>query len=162
MSEITILHLSDVHCKQKEKETDPTFSGVVKERMIHTIKEHMDINAAVPDVVVVTGDVAFSGKEYDGAKEFFESLRSILPEKTSFLVVPGNHDVDRSEVDPQDAFFIIACPETTANACLPLTKVNFDCPFPTFLISRTHYSFAGGGSFKKPIFLSGLLSVFSR
>ena len=49
--------------------------------------------------VVVTGDIAFSGKpsQYDLAAEFFKSLASTLGlGMDRIFVVPGNHDVDRS------------------------------------------------------------------
>ncbi len=51
--------------------------------------------------VAVTGDIAFSGKkpEYDEALKFFEKLKGILPKETEFLVVAGNHDVDRDQLD---------------------------------------------------------------
>ncbi len=49
--------------------------------------------------VVVTGDIAFSGKpsQYDLAAEFFKLLASTLGlGMDRIFVVPGNHDVDRS------------------------------------------------------------------
>ena len=102
MSKITILHLSDVHFKRKDKETTPTFHQDVAVKMIDTIKQHLDKYHVVPDVAAVTGDIAFSGKEYeyDEAKLFFKDLKAVLPSKTEFLAVPGNHDVERDKVDP--------------------------------------------------------------
>ena len=52
--------------------------------------------------VVVTGDIAFSGKpsEYELAAEFFKSLASTLGlGMDRIFVVPGNHDVDRNLKD---------------------------------------------------------------
>jgi 3',5'-cyclic AMP phosphodiesterase CpdA len=83
---IIILHLSDIHFKRNEKET---FRGDVQSKMIDAIKEHMEKYPMEPDFAAVTGDIAFSGKEYDEAKAFFEDLESVLPAKTKFLVVPG-------------------------------------------------------------------------
>ena len=100
MSEITILHLSDVHFKCKDKETTPTFRQDVTTKMIEAIQQHLDKYQVVPDVLAVTGDIAFSGKEYDEAKLFFKDLKAVLPSKTEFLAVPGNHDVERDKVDP--------------------------------------------------------------
>jgi 3',5'-cyclic AMP phosphodiesterase CpdA len=102
MSEITILHMSDVHFKTKEKETTPTFRQDVTTKMIAAVQQHLDKHHAAPDVVAVTGDIAFSGKEYeyDNAKMFFKDLKAVLPSKTDFLAVPGNHDVERDKVDP--------------------------------------------------------------
>jgi predicted MPP superfamily phosphohydrolase len=100
MSEITILHMSDVHFKTKEKETTPTFRQDVTTKMIGAIQQHLDKYQVVPDVLAVTGDIAFSGKEYDNAKMFFKELKAVLPSKTEFLAVPGNHDVQRDSIDP--------------------------------------------------------------
>ncbi|UCH92817.1 MAG: metallophosphoesterase, partial [Candidatus Aminicenantes bacterium] len=93
--EITILHLSDVHFKREEKET---FQEDVETKMINAVKEHLDKIHAKLDFVAITGDIAFSGKEYDKAKTFFKRLKSVLPTNTKFLVVPGNHDVDRKKI----------------------------------------------------------------
>ncbi len=99
MSEITILHLSDIHFKKKEKEDNKTFSQTVQQRLIDSVKNHSQKNGS-PDVVAVTGDIAFSGKEqeYEEAADFFDRLKGVLPKKTEFLLVPGNHDVDRERI----------------------------------------------------------------
>ena len=98
MSEIEILHLSDIHFKRDKDDENKTYRKDVKNKMVAKIKEHIDRNNLDLDFVAVTGDIAFSGKEYEEAKSFFDDLESILPEKTVFLVVPGNHDVDRDKV----------------------------------------------------------------
>ncbi|RCV64808.1 Formylglycine-generating enzyme [Methanophagales archaeon] len=99
MCEITILHLSDIHFKRKKDEDRKAFREDVRAKMLAKITEHIDANNVNLDFVVVTGDIAFSGKEYEEAKSFFADLKSILPEETIFLAVPGNHDVDRDYVD---------------------------------------------------------------
>nr|NIM11166.1 hypothetical protein [Candidatus Aminicenantes bacterium]NIM79723.1 hypothetical protein [Candidatus Aminicenantes bacterium]NIN17266.1 hypothetical protein [Candidatus Aminicenantes bacterium]NIN41135.1 hypothetical protein [Candidatus Aminicenantes bacterium]NIN85699.1 hypothetical protein [Candidatus Aminicenantes bacterium] len=100
MSEITILHLSDIHFKKKEGEENKTFHEVVQQQLIEAVKMHLNEHGN-PDFVVVTGDIAFSGKkpEYDKSLEFFAELKAVLPGETEFLAVPGNHDVDRDKVD---------------------------------------------------------------
>ena len=40
MSEITILHLSDIHFKRKEKEDNKTFRQTVQQRLIDAVKNH--------------------------------------------------------------------------------------------------------------------------
>jgi formylglycine-generating enzyme required for sulfatase activity/calcineurin-like phosphoesterase family protein len=102
MSEITILHLSDIHFKKKKEVEKNAFRRDVQQKLVDTVKAHTGKSEhRAPDVVAVTGDIAFSGKknEYDKALEFFNSLKDVLPGKTEFLVVPGNHDVDRDKVD---------------------------------------------------------------
>ncbi|MFO0591522.1 MAG: metallophosphoesterase [Polyangiaceae bacterium] len=53
-----------------------------------------------PDLVFFTGDLAFSGKkaEYDRAKPFLVELLTVLGlDRDRLFIVPGNHDVDRTE-----------------------------------------------------------------
>jgi hypothetical protein len=99
MSKIAILHLSDIHFKKDKDDENKTFRKDVKNKMLAKIKEHIDRNNLDLDFVAVTGDIAFSGMEYNEAKSFFDDFKSILPEKTVFLAVPGNHDVDRGYVN---------------------------------------------------------------
>jgi calcineurin-like phosphoesterase family protein len=94
MSKITILHLSDIHFKKNKDDERKTFREDVREKMLAKITEHIDKNNLDLDFVAVTGDIAFLGKEYEEAKKFFNDLKSKLPEKTIFLPVPGNHDVN--------------------------------------------------------------------
>jgi predicted MPP superfamily phosphohydrolase len=61
--QITILHLSDIHFKWKKIET---FREDVEEKMIDTIKAHLDNIHSELDFVAVTGDIAFSGKKERG------------------------------------------------------------------------------------------------
>ena len=72
--QITILHLSDIHFKWKKIET---FREDVEEKMIDTIKAHLDNIHSELDFVAVTGDIAFSGKgdEYEKAKNFFVGIK---------------------------------------------------------------------------------------
>jgi formylglycine-generating enzyme required for sulfatase activity/calcineurin-like phosphoesterase family protein/energy-coupling factor transporter ATP-binding protein EcfA2 len=100
MSEITILHLSDIHFKRKKDDKNRAFRKEVQEKLIEAVAGHSQ-KYDTPDFVAVTGDIAFSGKknEYDEALDFFNNLKTILPPETEFLVVPGNHDVDRKKVD---------------------------------------------------------------
>jgi hypothetical protein len=98
MSKITILHLSDIHFKKDKDDENKAYRKDVKNKMVAQIKAHIDNNNLDLDFVAVTGDIAFSGKEYNEAKSFFKELKSVLPEKTIFLVVPGNHDVYRAKV----------------------------------------------------------------
>jgi predicted MPP superfamily phosphohydrolase len=106
MSQIKILHLSDIHFKRKEKET---FRDDVEEKMAAAIKEHLEANDAALDFVAVTGDIAFSGKEYDKAKAFFKTIESVLPPETVVLPVPGNHDVDREEIRDYFSLHDVVC-----------------------------------------------------
>ncbi|MDQ1355017.1 MAG: hypothetical protein QG657_5326, partial [Acidobacteriota bacterium] len=99
MNEITILHLSDIHFKRKKDEDDKAFRKTVQQRLMEAVTGHAK-NRGNPDFVVITGDIAFSGKkeEYDEAFTFLSGLKEVLPKGTEFLAVPGNHDVDREKI----------------------------------------------------------------
>ena len=99
-ADITILHLSELHFKLKRHEKNITFQRNIQKELVTAVKAHLAKHKS-PDFVVVTGDIAFSGKkhEYEEAVDFFTKLKSILPAETQFLVVPGNHDADRDQVD---------------------------------------------------------------
>jgi len=99
--QLLLLHLSDIHFKES-KGQNPVLSSPEQ------------IAAAATSIapsahycfVVVTGDIAFSGKreEYAFADKFFSKLRdylrSRLPEcDPYFVLVPGNHDCDFSQSD---------------------------------------------------------------
>lgn len=100
MSTFQVLHISDLHIS-----TDREFDrSVVLEPLIKRVIEDMK-SGFKPEVVVVTGDIAYSGikKEYELAKTFFDKLLAALglPDKRLFLV-PGNHDVYRKIYSPKD------------------------------------------------------------
>jgi len=100
---IRILHLSDFHFRKETAwDAEPVLRGLGGA-----------IQGMKPDVLAITGDVAYSGKagedsdpgEYDRALTWFnESLRPALGTdfpRERILIVPGNHDVDRSAVKRQ-------------------------------------------------------------
>jgi len=95
-SSISILHLSDIHFRKKEKAGEKYFQMDVEEKLLSKIGSHVKEHSQ-PDIVAITGDIAFDGKDYKKAEKFFLKLRELLPDST-FLPVPGNHDVDRGQI----------------------------------------------------------------
>ncbi|MCH8149609.1 MAG: metallophosphoesterase, partial [Planctomycetes bacterium] len=96
---IRILHLSDFHLSTERKwDADPVLTGLV------TATRQLSDDGLAPDVVAITGDIANYGKkeEYELAREWIDNqLLPALPPrfpKKRLLLVPGNHDVDRSAV----------------------------------------------------------------
>ena len=95
--EVRILHLSDLHFSERTAWD----SGTVLDRLVGNVAYFSDTGRA-PDLVVITGDVAFSGKsgEYTLAREWL--LERLLPavklSPSALVIVPGNHDVDRAQV----------------------------------------------------------------
>ena len=94
---LTWLHLSDLHFRA----TTAYDEDIVLSALLQDLREGVDAGTdggLCPDFIVVSGDVAFSGKaqEYAMAREFFdELLRTTGLEKDRLFLVPGNHDADR-------------------------------------------------------------------
>lgn len=91
------LHLSDLHFKAEEKwDRRATLAALI--RKVKELKEE----GRGPDLVFLTGDIAFSGKkaEYDQAFAFLDQLQAAtgLEMSKRFFLIPGNHDVDRGLV----------------------------------------------------------------
>lgn len=95
-----LIHISDLHIRQK----DDFDRSVVLDPLIRRSKEDLK-KGFTPEIVVVTGDIAFSGKkeEYEIAKTFFDRLlKGLGLSDDRLFVVPGNHDVDRKRYRPKD------------------------------------------------------------
>lgn len=88
------LHISDLHFDGRE-----TYDRVVILSALIASLTDLTGRAGKPDFVVVSGDIANTGKEseYQQASIFFDALIDALAlTKEQIIVVPGNHDVDRS------------------------------------------------------------------
>ena len=95
MKNISVLHLSDAHIC-------PTNSAIISER-IKQVFACTDERKWTPELIVFSGDAADRGNsdEYELFKE-----QVVLPllghyslEPCRFVIVPGNHDVNRNRVD---------------------------------------------------------------
>lgn len=100
---LKFIHLSDIHFGQ-ETGSDVYFHNDVKECLI---ADAADLAASDAETgfagVIVTGDVAFSGKgtEYHEAGEWLDKLTvAIGCGREDVMVVPGNHDIDRDAISP--------------------------------------------------------------
>ena len=98
---LTYIHVSDIHFGQ-EKGSEVYVHDDVKDCLIADAAEMQAAEGIQRmDGVIVTGDVAFSGKagEYDRAGEWLDRLtESIGCQKPDVMVVPGNHDIDRDRI----------------------------------------------------------------
>lgn len=103
MSELTWLHLSDVHLRSSSSDS---YEG---DKVLNALIETLEAEAAKgqqPDVIFFTGDIADKGKDYSKAEKFFDSLLDAtgLSEKYGkdarryLFIVPGNHDVDQDKM----------------------------------------------------------------
>ncbi len=95
MPALTWLHLSDLHFRTEDLHAWD--EDLVLRRLLDDVRQRVAEGLA-PDLIFVTGDLAFSGApaEYALARAFFDDLLAAtdLPKDRLFLV-PGNHDVDR-------------------------------------------------------------------
>jgi 3',5'-cyclic AMP phosphodiesterase CpdA len=91
------LHLSDTHFRE-----DELWDRRATLRALITKVRDLKKEGLAPDLVFVTGDIAWSGKpkEYEQATRFFHELNKVLEldPKDRWFLVPGNHDVDRSRI----------------------------------------------------------------
>ena len=90
---ISWLHISDIHMRPG----DAWSQDVVLASMCKQI-EHHSREGLFLDFILITGDLAFSGKddEYELVAGFLDALRTAsgVPRERIFCV-PGNHDIDR-------------------------------------------------------------------
>lgn len=106
-----IMHISDLHFGREDKSTK---NYIENRKML--IESFFDSFRQIPDdwkpdILVVTGDVAYTGiqSEYDKAKVFFERFLNLEDQKITkndIIFCPGNHDVcmptdRRKEVRPK-------------------------------------------------------------
>ena len=97
---LLLIHLSDIHITNEEDTITKRYPQIVN--AVKNLDYSLDLC-----VVVVTGDIAYSGttEQYIVAFEFFENIQHLLSENLSgptndqpvpvhFVIVPGNHDCD--------------------------------------------------------------------
>ncbi len=92
-SAVTWLHISDLHLSDRGAYDQE----VILRALVESVKRFKG-EGRVADLIVVTGDIARSGKaeEYRQATLFFDDLLANAGlDKRRLFVVPGNHDVDR-------------------------------------------------------------------
>lgn len=92
------LHLTDLHRGQ------PGDSGrwpTVQEALLADM-ERMAQQLGPPDLLLLTGDLAFAGaaEEYDAVDESLQRILEAVAGDPFLVVVPGNHDMTRPEGDP--------------------------------------------------------------
>lgn len=104
MTKISFLHLSDIHFGQ-EKGGEVFYHDDVKEQVIRHARElslgRSNSGERPISGVIVTGDIAYSGKEieYGFASAWLKRLTEAVGcHETDVQVVPGNHDIDRDKI----------------------------------------------------------------
>jgi formylglycine-generating enzyme required for sulfatase activity/predicted phosphodiesterase len=98
------LHLSDIHFKAATNWRD----APARAQLLSFLEQQFESNGLPkPDLIFCTGDIAYGEitkgalhEQYVEAKVFFDALRrvcSVPPER--LFIVPGNHDINRSDVN---------------------------------------------------------------
>lgn len=99
------LHLSDFHIGQEN-----FGQSFILEKTISHIKEKLDAGLE-PDMIFITGDIAFKGKKEEYERfyyEFLAPLEEFIPDLLSRLyMVPGNHDLDRNTNEGFDRIMML-------------------------------------------------------
>ena len=93
-SAVTWLHISDLHLSLRGRYDQE----VILRALVASVTQFRE-EGRVPDLIVVTGDIALGGKaeEYRQATLFFDDLlAAACLDKRRLFIVPGNHDVDRT------------------------------------------------------------------
>ena len=90
---INILHIADLHARvDREREMALRFNALARD-VAAGKKVHL---------IALTGDIAFSGKpeEYALADKYLSELcKRIGLKQSSVVICPGNHDIDRAQID---------------------------------------------------------------
>lgn len=100
-AQLLILHLSDIHFRKSEIGTaqDPNFH--LRNELLRDLRQQCD-RIGPPVVIIVSGDVAFSGdpEEFAFATEWLERVCDACGGSLRLVFVcPGNHDVVREQAD---------------------------------------------------------------
>lgn len=93
-----IVHIADIHYR---KETPEGASSIIK-AFLKDLEEQISIKSDYQFIVAITGDIVQEGCDLDSYVSFINELDNKLSAmglpKTSRLLVPGNHDIDRNLV----------------------------------------------------------------
>lgn len=98
MSEISFIHLSDIHFRTSSGNASDIDKDL-RDAIVRDIQYNVNANVQNIKGVLVGGDIAFCGHqtEYERAKEFLEEITTLLGiQKEDVYCVPGNHDVDQN------------------------------------------------------------------
>lgn len=101
MSRIRMVHLSDIHFGQEDKDGSFHLQEDVRDAVTRDC-ERKRAKLGPANGIVVTGDIAFAGKkeEYDRAGIWLDKICDVVGcERRAVHIIPGNHDIDLSKID---------------------------------------------------------------
>ncbi|MGV9334952.1 metallophosphoesterase [Nocardia sp. NPDC003726] len=105
------IHISDLHFGD-QKAADREHRRMICERMLTDIRHRAEYGAPSPSVLVLTGDIAATGgavsdSEFAEASDFIRHVVSAIGTVSVILVVPGNHDIQRTTSEDRAAHRMI-------------------------------------------------------
>lgn len=98
MCKVRVLHLSDLHLTNNQKDIPLAQIRAFKRELIKAIKDIKRIDGI--DIVSVTGDIINKGRvnEYGFVKDFFREVsKEVQIPLEKFVFAPGNHDAQRDK-----------------------------------------------------------------
>lgn len=101
MAAITILHVSDVHFGERDRQGQ---QPEICNRLLENAHKHGELTGFCPDLCIFSGDLTFQGaeKEFESGEDWLKRLIKPWPNCRLF-VVPGNHEVVRPTGDEANA-----------------------------------------------------------
>lgn len=100
MKSINILHLSDLHISDKNKQD----IEIILQALVEDVKKFKQRGKTI-DFICFTGDMIYSGdnsgEELNLALDYFINplLSEVKLPEERFLIIPGNHDIDRTKIE---------------------------------------------------------------
>jgi CheY-like chemotaxis protein len=106
--ELTWLHLSDLHFEDSVQREFQI--AEITDAVIDDLSYMMTNNVGRPSKIFFTGDLAHRAHEKEFAKSLEQCFGKILTacnlQASDFYIIPGNHDVNRTQTTPLDAGII--------------------------------------------------------
>ncbi len=98
MSEVTILHVSDLHMEERHRRDIDIILGALYTDLVNL----RDKESIKPDIVVFTGDLVKAGNNADEfalaeSKLITPLMETLGLSKDQFFFVPGNHDIENDD-----------------------------------------------------------------
>ncbi len=95
------VHLSDIHFGQEKDGGTNAENADAKKRLIEDARAEVSKLGGKVHGVIVTGDIAYSGKEDEYAlagRWLAELTDAVGCERSDVQMIPGNHDIDRGKI----------------------------------------------------------------
>lgn len=107
---VTILHITDIHAGPEELKDEDLKQQVPyseRARMLDRLTSYLQVMPNPPDYAIITGDLTIQGN-HGGLEEFRKWIldritEKVLPDVNHVIIVPGNHDVCRMNMQKESA-----------------------------------------------------------